>query len=83
MPGSVNLVDWYDLKDVEVPAQLVKQGDGTSAAMAAASIVAKETRDQLMRGLDVGVPRLRVRGAQGRPSGCDPARWAASHRRIV
>jgi ribonuclease HII len=34
----------------------LKNGDGTSAAIAAASIVAKETRDQLVRGLDVEYP---------------------------
>jgi ribonuclease HII len=38
------------------PPEPVPHGDGTSAAIAAASIVAKETRDQLMRGLDVEYP---------------------------
>jgi ribonuclease HII len=53
---SVNLVDWFDLDGAGVPAQRVEQGDAKSAAIAAASIVAKETRDQLMRGLDIEYP---------------------------
>jgi ribonuclease HII len=56
VPDSVNLVDCFDLKDVGVSARPIERGDGTSAAIAAASILAKETRDQLMRGLDVEYP---------------------------
>ena len=54
--GSANLVDWFDLEVAGLSAQRVEQGDAKSAAIAAASIVAKETRDQLMRGLDVEYP---------------------------
>jgi ribonuclease HII len=54
--GSVNLVDWFELDGVELPHQRVVGGDRTSAAIAAASIVAKETRDWLMRRLDVEYP---------------------------
>jgi ribonuclease HII len=55
--GSVKLVDWFDLQGVEEdPPRPVQNGDRTSAAIAAASIVAKETRDQLMRGLDRQYP---------------------------
>jgi ribonuclease HII len=54
--GSERLVDGFDLKDVGVSPRLMERGDQTSAAIAAASIVAKETRDQLMRGLDVEYP---------------------------
>lgn len=50
--GSVNLVDWFDLEDVKLSHQAVKGGDRTSAAIAAASIVAKVTRDQVMVELD-------------------------------
>ena len=68
VPGSVNLVDWYDIERVDSRGaddapQRVEGGDRTSAAIAAASIVAKETRDQLMRGLDMEYPGLRVRRA--------------------
>jgi ribonuclease HII len=61
LPESVNLVDWYEIKAAdgwngEVLPRRVEGGDPTSAAIAAASIVAKETRDQLMRGLDMEWP---------------------------
>jgi len=60
-PESVNLVDWYEIQAVdgwngEVLPQRVEGGDRVSAAIAAASIVAKETRDQMMRGLDLECP---------------------------
>jgi ribonuclease HII len=54
--GSENLVDWFELKSVGVFSRSVEHGDQTSAAIAAASIVAKETRDWLMRRLDVDYP---------------------------
>jgi ribonuclease HII len=54
--GSVNLVDGFELKNVELSHQWMVRGDQTSAAIAAASIVAKETRDRLMRRLDVDYP---------------------------
>lgn len=54
--GSANLVDWFELKSVGVSPRSVEHGDQTSAAIAAASIVAKETRDWLMRRLDVDYP---------------------------
>ena len=59
-PGdSVNLVDWYELPGrgwFEDAPQAIKGGGGKSAAIAAASIVAKETRDQVMRELDAEYP---------------------------
>jgi ribonuclease HII len=54
--GSVNLVDWFQLDGVGVPSERVEGGDGKSAAIAAASIVAQETHDWLMRQLDVDYP---------------------------
>ena len=51
--GSVNLVDGQQRKGVIPRAEWVVRGDETSAAIAAASIVAKEMRDDLMRRLDV------------------------------
>jgi ribonuclease HII len=54
--GSLNLVDWFELEGVEMSTQRVVGGDQKSAAIAAASIVAKETRDQLMRRMDVDYP---------------------------
>ena len=60
--GSANLVDGsrlvdrFELNSVEVSPRSLEHGDQTSAAIAAASIVAKETRDWLMRRLDVDYP---------------------------
>ena len=63
MDGSANLVDGsadlvygFELKGDGVSPRPMVRGDQTSAAIAAASIVAKETRDWLMRQLDVEYP---------------------------
>ena len=52
----MNLVDGQQRKGVVVSAEWIVRGDETSAAIAAASIVAKEMRDDLMRRLDVAHP---------------------------
>ena len=54
--GSADVVDGFELKGVGVSPRPMVRGDQTSAAIAAASIVAKETRDWLMRQLDVEHP---------------------------
>ena len=54
--GSADLVDGFELKDVGMSPRPMVRGDQTSAAIAAASIVAKETRDWLMRRLDLEYP---------------------------
>jgi ribonuclease HII len=43
------LVDGFSLPRCAVPHRAVIQGDGTSAAIAAASVIAKVTRDRYMR----------------------------------
>ena len=54
--GAALLVDGFTLPmQARAHQQLVK-GDATSAAIAAASIVAKTTRDRVMEGLDVESP---------------------------
>lgn len=57
--GSVNLVDGsadsvngFELKGLGINPRPIVRGDQTSAAIAAASIVAQETHDWLMRQLD-------------------------------
>jgi ribonuclease HII len=50
------LVDGFNLPGLDVGQRAVVGGDRTSAAIAAASIVAKVTRDRLMRHLDVRHP---------------------------
>jgi ribonuclease HII len=44
------LVDGFSLRDCAVPHRAVVEGDGTSAAIAAASVIAKVSRDRYMRG---------------------------------
>jgi ribonuclease HII len=50
-PGEATcLVDGFSLRNCAVPHRAVIEGDGTSAAIAAASVVAKVTRDRYMHG---------------------------------
>jgi ribonuclease HII len=87
--GSANLVDGFELKDVGVSPRPMVRGDQTSAAIAAASIVAKETRDQLMRGLDVEYPGygFAVHKGYGTPAHAarirELGRLSPAHRRSV
>lgn len=45
------LVDGFSLGECAVPHRAVIEGDGTSAAIAAASVIAKVTRDRYMHGV--------------------------------
>ncbi|HEX6206063.1 MAG TPA: ribonuclease HII [Solirubrobacterales bacterium] len=47
--GAISLVDGFRLPRCSVPHRRVVKGDATSAAIAAASVVAKVTRDRYMR----------------------------------
>lgn len=47
--GAICLSDGFSLRRCAVPHRAVVEGDGTSAAIAAASVVAKVTRDRYMR----------------------------------
>lgn len=47
-PETVTLVDGFALKGCEVPHRRLIKGDSTSAAVAAASVIAKVTRDRCM-----------------------------------
>ena len=48
--ADLALVDGFDLGPGAPPHRKVIKGDATSAAIAAASVIAKEARDRLMRG---------------------------------
>jgi ribonuclease HII len=50
------LVDGFSVAELEHPQRAIIDGDATSAAIAAASIVAKVTRDRFMRLADVQHP---------------------------
>ena len=47
------LVDGFRLNDVNYPQMFLPKGDQKSISIAAASIIAKVTRDQIMRSLDL------------------------------
>jgi ribonuclease HII len=47
---AICLVDGFSLPGCRVPHRAVIEGDGTSAAIAAASVLAKVTRDRYMHG---------------------------------
>ena len=47
-PAATCLVDGFSLRGCAVPHRAVVGGDGTSAAIAAASVIAKVTRDRYM-----------------------------------
>lgn len=47
---AICLVDGFALRDCTVPHRAVVEGDGTSAAIAAASVIAKVSRDRYMHG---------------------------------
>jgi ribonuclease HII len=49
-PAATCLVDGFALRRCTVPHRAVIEGDGTSAAIAAASVIAKVTRDRYMHG---------------------------------
>jgi ribonuclease HII len=48
-PGSLCLVDGFEVPDFDHPQRAVVDGDARSAAIAAASVVAKVTRDRYMK----------------------------------
>ena len=56
-PANVCLVDGFRLGPSAPPHQAIVDGDARSAAIAAASIVAKVVRDRVMRRLDALYPR--------------------------
>lgn len=48
-PGCVCLSDGYAVEDLPYEQRAIKRGDSTSAAIAAASVIAKVTRDRYMQ----------------------------------
>jgi ribonuclease HII len=55
-PGTVLLSDGYMPFGVEDPCEVVVKGDATSAAIAAASIIAKVSRDRFMNQIALEYP---------------------------
>ncbi len=58
LPPNLALVDGNRLPDIGIKAETVVKGDGVSASIAAASILAKVTRDRYMRELDKKYPEF-------------------------
>lgn len=59
------LVDGNTVRDITVPARAVVGGDGKCACIAAASVLAKVTRDRLMTELDEKYPQYGFAGHKG------------------
>lgn len=64
-PAEACLVDGFRLGPSAPPHAAIVDGDRTSAAIAAASIVAKVVRDRVMRRLDAVYPRYGFRSHVG------------------
>jgi len=59
------LVDGFALTDMNFPTIQIIKGDATSAAIAAASIIAKVVRDRMMRRMDALYPAYGFRSHVG------------------
>lgn len=53
---DVLLIDWYRLPRISCPQESIAKGDRLVASIAAASVVAKVTRDRMMMALDEEYP---------------------------
>lgn len=60
--------NWNMLPDVDQPVETIVHGDARSASIAAASIVAKVTRDAMMRAVCPTYPRYAFSSNKGYPS---------------
>jgi ribonuclease HII len=74
-PADVSLVDGFKLGPTAPPHRAVVDGDTKSAAIAAASIIAKVTRDRYMRAADALYPAYGFRSHVGYIT--------AAHNRVV
>ncbi len=59
------LIDGLPVRDFPLPYDAIVKGDGKSLSIAAASIIAKVTRDRIMRGLDQEFPQFGFAKHQG------------------
>ncbi len=62
------LVDGNVARDFKIPAVTIVGGDGLSASIAAASILAKVTRDRELKALDGVYPELKLAKHKGYPT---------------
>ena len=59
------LIDAFPLPDVDIPQKAIVKGDALSLSIAAASIVAKVTRDRIMKEIDEDYPEYGFAGHKG------------------
>jgi ribonuclease HII len=64
-PPDYCLIDGLPVRDFPFPHDAIVKGDGLSLSIAAASIIAKVTRDRIMRGLDREFPEFGFAKHQG------------------
>ena len=62
------LVDGSKLPDIDIPGEAIPKGDNLSLSIAAASVVAKTTRDSLMIKLDKTYPNYGFKQHKGYPT---------------
>lgn len=62
---SMAIVDGNRNPGLDIPTRLLVKGDGTSAAVAAASIIAKVSRDHYMREVDAAYPQYQFAKHKG------------------
>ncbi len=69
------LIDGNTVRNLPIPATAVIKGDSLSCSIAAASILAKVTRDRLCLELDAAYPQYKIAAHKGYPT--------AEHRELV
>lgn len=62
---NLALIDGYSLADSPLSHKSLKKGDSISACVAAASVIAKVSRDRIMRQLDSRYPQYNFAGHKG------------------
>jgi ribonuclease HII len=65
---DVALIDGNFVPDINCHTQAIIKGDTQSLSIAAASVIAKETRDKIMMDLDVEFPQYKWNKNKGYPT---------------
>lgn len=68
IPAEFVFIDGNRLPDINIPAQAIVKGDSLVAEISAASILAKVTRDNEMKSLDLEYPQYGFAGHKGYPT---------------
>ena len=68
IPAEFVFIDGNRLPDINIPAQAIVKGDSLVAEISAASILAKVTRDNEMKTLDLEYPQYGFAGHKGYPT---------------